>query len=240
MGGFMNFFYAIKDGAFGIDGSIAYIINFVKNMWASEAVATVKDWFFGLIAPIWVAVPFILLGFYVLLALAGKRLFGILRFLTFFVVGVLLGTYLLSPLVAKVIPQIPPFITGILTGIVAAVLSKILYIVALIVAVGYPVYTACITGTVIPAVTVYAMGNVWISLAAAAVAVLLVLLLKKFVEMLGTSMLGGLGIAFVVRGWYDFTTLELFGGKTWIPMLIVTSLVGLIGFIVQFRTRRRF
>lgn len=237
---FMNFFNAVKDGVYGVGGSVAYIINFIKNMWASEPVSAVKDWFFGLIAPIWVAVPFILLAFYVLIALAGKRMYGVLRFLAFFLAGFLLGTYLLSPLVAKIIPQVPAFVTGILTGIIAAVLSKILYIIVMVVVAAYPVYTACISGTVIPVLTRYSAGNIWISLIAAAVAVLIVILLLKYVEMLGTAMLGGLGIAYVVKGWYDFTALELFGGKAWIPLLIVSGVVGIIGFIVQFRTRRRF
>lgn len=237
---FTDFFNSVKDGAFGVEGSYTYIVDFIKKMWSSETVSVIKDWFFGLIAPISAAIPFILLGCYIVIALAGKRIYGVLRFLTFFVAGVLLGTYLLSPLVAKIVPQIPPALIGVVTGVVAGVLSKLLYILVIAVVAAYPVYTVCISGTVIPALTGLCKGNVVVSLICAAVALLIVILLLKYIEMLGTAMLAGLGIGYVVKGWYDFTALELFGGKAWIPMLIISSVVGIIGFVVQFRTRRRF
>ena len=237
---FSQFFSGIKDGVFGIGGSFTYIANFIKEMWASEPVVTIKNWFMGIISPFSLFLPFILLGLYIIIALTGKRMFGVLRFTAFFVAGLFLGAYLLSPFVTKIIPQIPPVLVGVVTGIVSAVLSKLIYILAVVLASGYPVYTACITGTVIPALTGFCKGKAVLSLVVAVIAAVIVLIFLKYIEMLGTAMLAGLGIAYVIKGWYDFTAIQSFEGRAWIPYLVISSVVGVIGLVVQFRTRRRF
>ena len=233
-------FELIKDAAYNF-GDIAFLVSeFFNNMMADPHVAVLKDIMWGYISFLEPFLPFILIALYAVLACFGKKIFGILRFLAFFVVGFALGVYLLSPLVLSVIPTLPTWIIGVVVGIIAAVLSKLLYVIALAAAVGYSVYLVCFRGEILSALTSFTAGNYIYSLAVAAVFIVLVFILRKYVEMVGTAMLGGFGIACVVRGFYDYTSLQPFVGIEWLGVLVVTLIFALVGFIVQFRTRSRY
>ena len=98
----------------------------------------------------------------------------------------------------------------------------------------------CFRGEILSALTSFTAGNYIYSLAVAAVFIVLVFILRKYVEMVGTAMLGGFGIACVVRGFYDYTSLQPFVGIEWLGVLVVTLIFALVGFIVQIRTRSRY
>ena len=234
---FVEFFEKVSTASFGFAEIGAMINGFIANLFASEHFAPLWEMLWGYIGFITPYIPFILLAFYAVVALFGKKLFSILRFLAFFVVGFALGVYFLSPLILGVLPAIPTWVIGLVVGIVAAVLSKLLYILTIALAAGYSVYLVCYTA-LIPFLETLTKGNWMISLGVAAVVILLMFLLLKYVEMLGTAVLGGFGIATVVRGFYDFTT--LLPGMEWLAMLIVTAVIALLGFIVQFRMRERY
>lgn len=237
---FADLFEQLKNAAFNF-GDIAYLISeFFANMMADPHVSLLKDIMWGYIAFLEPFIPFILIALYAIVACFGKKIFGILRFLSFFVCGFALGVYLLSPLVLSVIPTLPTWIIGVVVGIIASVMSKLLYVLCLAAVSGYSVYLICFRGDILPSLTSFTAGNAVYSLGIVAIVLLLVFILRKYVEMVGTAMLGGFGIACVVRGLYDYTSLPTFVGREWLGVLVATLIFALIGLIVQIRTRSRY
>jgi hypothetical protein len=173
------------------------------------------------------------------MALFGKKMFSVIRFVLFLGAGFLLGVHLLAPIILPVIEMLPPWLIGVVVGIVAAVLSKFLYYVVFAVAIGYSMYVLSFR-TILDGVMTVEGGKHWGALLIAAVVVVLALLLRKYIEMLGTSLLAGWGLAETIRVWWDFTELEFFGGVEWIGVVAVCALVGVIGFIIQFKSRERY
>jgi hypothetical protein len=235
----MEFVEVVKNATYGFAQIGELVSAFVTDLLANPHVALLVEIMWGYISFLAPYIPLILLAFYLVVALFGKRLFNILRFLAFFVVGFALGIYYLSPLVLGILPTVPTWVIGVVSGVVSAVLSKLLYVVALAIVAGYSVYIICYQA-LIPGLGSLTGGNWIISLACAAVIVLVVFLLRQYVEMLGTAMLGGFGIATVVRGWYDYTTVSVFVGLEWLGVLLFTVIVAIVCFAVQFKHRERY
>ena len=240
MNAFVDFFVNLKDAKWGLTA----IIDYIKGVF--EAVKSNADisslWEKGLsaldvIAPYFV---YILLALCLVEAFFGKKLLTLQKFLAFFVIGFACGVNYLSPLVDKVF-IIPSWITGIVVGIVAAVLCKILYIVVVAVVAGYGTYLVCVTGDLVPAVTNFTKSNWLYSLIAAAVVLLLVFLLLKYLEMLGTAFLGGWGAVICLNTAINFMQWSWLGGTVGVIVFwALTGIVTLIGLSVQWKTRRRF
>lgn len=232
-----EFFIAVKDAAFGFQEIISAIVNFYNNLFADYNISQLVGgmmWHLRIFLPY---IPIVLIILYGVVALVGKRIFGFIRCTAFIIAGFLVGIYSLSPLILEVMPFLPTWVIGMVTGIVAGVLSKALYYASLVIIPGYSAYV----------LLVHELGafgaspsSAWvIGLIAAAIAVTAVLLLRRYVEMIGTSMLGGYGIACIIRGWFDYTA-TLFVGIEWLGVLIVTLIFAVIGFIVQWKTRERY
>ncbi|MBQ7363484.1 MAG: hypothetical protein IJW48_03420 [Clostridia bacterium] len=236
---FSEFFEAVKNATFGFQEIITAIVDFYNNLFLdfniSQLVSGMR-WHLRYVEP---AIPFILIILFGVIALTGKRIFGFIRCTAFVIAGFLIGIYTLSPIILEVMPSLPTWVIGAVTGVVAGVLSKILYYVALVAVSGYSTYILCMRG-IIPGVATFTEGNWVVGLICAAVVIVAVLILLKYIEMSGTAMLGGYGIACIIRGWYDYTSLTPFVGREWLGVLIVTLIFAVIGFIVQWRTRERY
>lgn len=231
----MTFFNSIKDAAYSFTDIFAFFAGLWQEVMTSEGVSGILSIVDTALAAILPFLPFIYLALGVVVLFFGQRLLGVLRFLAVFFVGFVAGVYYLAPIITF-IPNLPPWVVGLVVGIVAAVLSKLVYFLAYIVCAFYSVYLVCMTGLVVPEIA----GNYIVALIVAGIALILALLLKKIIERVGTAFLGGYAIASVVKGWYDFTSLEVFAGYEWLVMLSATLLLTLIGFIVQQKTRRRY
>lgn len=214
----------------------AFFMTFITD----PGVLGLWDGFASAIGVVLPYMPFILLAFYLVVTFFGKKLFSLLRFLTFFVAGYALGVLLLAPQVLAMMPAIPDWAIGVAAGLIAAILSKFLYFITIVVAVGYSVYMAIFQGLIFPEVMSFATGNALISLGFAAVAVILVLVLRKYIEMLATATLGAWGIATLIPTWWNYNELEFLVGQEWLGTLIVTAVIALVGFVVQFKTRSRY
>ena len=236
---FADLFAKISTASFSFGDIGTAVRDFFATMLAEEHFGRLLGIMNGYLESVAAYIPFVLLALYALLVLFGKKLFPLVRFLAFFSVGFALGVYFLSGLVLGMIPTMPTWVIGVVIGIVAGVLSKLLYILAYIAAGAYSVYFVCYTA-LIPALEGVTGGNMTTSVVVAGVAVILLLVLRKYVEMLGTAMLGGFGIATVVRTWYDFTTISVFVGREWLGMLAATLVIALVGFVIQFKTRTRY
>lgn len=222
-------------GGFAFPDMYNAVVGFLSDMWANTHIQNLWGAVWDFVSHLGAAIPFILLGLWLVVTFLGKRLFSVLRFTAFFVTGFALGVYLLSPLVLNVIPVMPTWVIGVVTGVVAAVLSKLLYILLYALVPGYAVYTVFCGGYILPLT-----GNYVVALLVALVLVVGLFLLRKYVEMLGISLLGGYGVACVVRGLHDYTSWPAFVGREWLGVLIFTVIVGTVGFIVQYKTRDRY
>ncbi|MBQ9085330.1 MAG: hypothetical protein IJY24_06720 [Clostridia bacterium] len=230
-----SFFDNVVNARFGFDVIYSGIIGLIENIKTNTNILAWWNatWEFLSIIGIWI---FIALGLISLIvALFGKKMFSVLRFTAFFVAGFICGVYWLSPLVLPVIPTLPTWVIGLVGGVVSGVLSKLLYILFYAIAAGYSVYIVFCGGMIVPLT-----GNFVVALIAAVAAIVLAFLLRKYIEMAGTAMLGGFGAATVIRYFYDFTTWELFVGREWLGMLLFTLIIAIAGFFVQFKTRERF
>jgi hypothetical protein len=236
---FMQFVEAVKTVTYGFEEIVCIVKNFYNNFWLDFNISELMSGMMWHLRYIEAALPVVFLLLSCVVALAGKRMFGLLRFLAFFAVGGLIGVYTLSPLILGVMPTLPTWVIGIVAGVVAGVLSKILYFIVLVTVSGYSTYIICYRG-MIPGVSAFTKENWIIGLVVAIVAIILVIVLLKYIEMLGTAMLGGFGIATVVRSWYDYTALEMFVGREWLAVLTFTLVIAILGLLVQFKTRKRY
>ncbi len=235
----MSVFYTVIDAGLSFSELISVVSAFVLGVFADPNIVAIKDLIYTTLDPIMLYVPFVFLAIYIIMAIFGKKLFSLIRFIIFFGAGFLLGIHLLAPIILPVFEILPPWLIGVVVGVVAAVLSKFLYYIVFAVAVGYPMYVLSFR-TILEGVMTVEGGKHWVALLIAAVVVVVAFLLRKYIEMLGTSLLAGWGLAETVRVWWDFTDLEMFGGIEWIGVVAVSALVGIIGFIIQFKTRERY
>ncbi len=237
--------------------SISTIFENIKNgtfKWSSftELYTSQSDAFKAEadIAPIWdkitgwleVVAPYmayILLAVGLIVALFGKKLLPIAKFLGFFLIGFGAGVLYLSPVVDKVW-AIPSWIVGLVIGVIAAVFCKIFYYLLVALVSGYAMYSVCYTAGVLPAVTKFTEGNLLYSLIAAAVVILIVLLLLKWVEMLGTAFLGGYLFTVSLNTAVNFMGLDFIQNFKTIVFWVIVGIVALVGFIVQVKTRKRY
>ncbi len=215
--------------------------EFWKTVVSAPEIVAINDLLLGLIEPVFAFLPYIIMALYLVLALAGKRLFGIIRFLAFFFGGFVFGMYLLAPLVSGFLPVIPGFVTGLVAGLILAVLSKFLYFILIVAAPAGLVYLISYNGLIAP-IAEFTQGNLIIAIVAAVVVAILVIVLLKYIEMLGTAFLGGWGIAGIAIGLIDDAGVALpaFLSDPLVFMLVVAGVITLIGFAVQVKTRKKY
>ena len=183
--------------------------------------------------------PLVILLLSLVETFAGKRLLGFQKFALCFVLGFEYGVLYVSTLLDSVV-VIDHWIAGLVVGILAALLSKLVYFLAYVGVIGYSVYFIAYTGTFLPPeVSGFTVGNMVNSLVAAAVVVVLALLLRKWIEMIGTSALGAWGVFKCVEWLVDFNTIEAIAQNYDMIMYITMGVLGLIGLIVQIKTRKR-
>lgn len=233
--GFIEFFDPIVKGSYSFAEIWDNITIFLTDMWENIHIQNLWGAIWNFISPLEVEIPFIILGVWLLVTFLGKRLFSVLRFSFFFISGFALGVYLVAPFVLEWMPLLPTWTVGAVTGLVAAVLSKLLYIVLYAVIPGYAAYLFVCGGFIVPLT-----GNYIVALLVALVAVVLLFIFRSYVETAGIALLGGYGVACVVRGLYDYTSWPMFAGMEWLGVLILTVLIGGIGFFVQYKSRERY
>ena len=174
------------------------------------------------------------------LALFGRKMMGLVRFVGFFVAGFMLGADLLTPLLPTDV-EIPAWIIGLVLALIAGVLSKFLYTVLYTAAAGYATYIVAYHGFYLNLDSSYSDMRATVGLIAALIAIIIALVLKKYIEMIGTAVLGSwIAVILVSNYIYDFTALKVFEGSEHLAIIIPTAVIALIGAAVQIKTRRRY
>lgn len=235
---FLSLWYSLSGAEFTVTDILVGITTLFTYVFADANIIMVNEYLYSLVE---VAVPYLPIGYIVLaliLAFFGKRIYALPRFLAFFFVGFLLGTYFLAPIISPIIPQLPAWVIGVVIATIVSVLSKFLYYVIYTVAVAYPVYS--LSFSLIPLDGLTIEGKCWIAFGISVVVTVIALLLRKFIEMAGTAALGGYIVAESIRFYFDYTTLDFLSGIEWVGILVITLVIALIGFIVQVKTRERY
>ena len=63
----------------------------------------------------------------------------------------------------------------------------------------------------------------------------------RYVEMMGTATLGAYLVYFTIDSMlFDFDSLEFLGTTPWVAPFIITFVIALPAFMVQFKTRKRY
>lgn len=230
----------MKEASFTPDEFVGFVKDFVWGMRLDSEL-------FGIWEKIWSAIdfmapviPFILLALSVVIGLFGKRIWSVLRFITYLFVGFILGTHLLGPAVSSVLPSVPAWAVGLIVGALAAVLSKVLHWIFLAASVEYSVYYFLCGAHILRFITEYTKGQYVISLIIATGFVVLTFFFLKYVEMAITSFAGGVGVALVIGHWVDYTSIAAFAERPYLPMLLTATLLAAGGMIFQIRTRKRY
>lgn len=237
---FSEFFMCVKEARFGFRYIWEAIVSLYYDITVNSDISVIWDSMMRSIEPIYKLVMTLLVVGCVVIALFGKKMIGLLKFVFFFIIGFALGTHLLTPVISEAV-AIPGWIVGVVVALVAAVLYRFLYIALYTVIAGYGMYILAYHGFYLQGESVYTTGKAVACLIAATIAVAVVLIFKKYIEMLGTAVLGGWLASWVFANYiYNFTFFSIFGGITWVAILVPAIIIAGLGFVVQVKTRRRY
>ena len=217
------------------------LITSLYNLVIGDAnVLEIWNSFTSFAASFWSVVPYVIMSLGLIILLFGKKLGGIVKFLGFFVIGFFLGVYFLVPVIPPEVP-IPGWVVGIVVGIIAAVMSKFIFVISYSILVLYSVYRFCYHGCFLDFQTDFSTGKSLTALVVAAIILIVSLVFFRYVEMILFASFGawlitaGFGIAFI-----DLAAIPKLGANSWILEVSIIGILTLLGFIFQFKTRRRY
>lgn len=237
---FSEFLTCVKEARFSFRYIWEAIVSLYYDITANPDISVIWNSLMENIQSIYRLVMTLLIVGCVVIALFGRKMIGFLKFVFFFIIGFALGTHILTPVLAETI-EIPGWIVGIVVALVAAVLYRFLYIVLYTAIAGYGMYILAYHGFYLQGEAVYTGGKAVACLIAAAVAIVFVLIFKKYIEMIGTAVLGGWLASWIFANFvYNFTVFPIFSGITWVAILVPAAIIALIGSVVQIKTRRRY
>ncbi len=237
-----NFFTSAINGQYDFKITGDFFNWFFHDMAQNASISGLWQYVMNAISGFAAFVPYVLLLLSLVEVFFGKKLLGLQKFLVAAAIGYCVGVTYVHGLIAPIFPTLPDYISGAVIALVAAVLSKFIYVITYIVAAGYAGYLLAYVPTYIPFLKGITHENILFSAIVAVVFIILALLLRKHIEMFGTAALGGFFISkIVISGFkFNYVELELFGTFGWLVELIAILLIGLIGFIVQYKTRSRY
>lgn len=230
------FFKDFKAGKFDFN----YLFDEIRGF-RSDVIGDADMGFFrSFIGSLDTVLPFIMMAVMLIFAFFGKKILPLCKFIFFFAFGFALGVVCISPLIDKIV-DIPSWISGLILAILAAILYRFLYVVLYALVAFYSVFTVCDMGFGEMLSSLGEDISFYIYVAVAVVAVILAFVLRKYVEMLGTAALAGFAISkLFVSNVYNFENIGFIADNSWIPILVISVVIALPGFIVQFKTRKRY
>ncbi len=237
---FAEFFKAVKTAEFDFAAIRDYIVSVYYEMTVNPDISEIWNGIMSLIAPIFKFVMIAVVVGCLLIAFFGKKIKGFLTFVGFFVLGFTAGIYFLTPIIPETV-TIPGWLVGLVVAIVAAVIHRFLYYFVYALAVGYSVYIITFNGFYISSIASYTMGKALVCLFVSLICVIIAFAVRKYIEMVGTAALGAyLATVVFIKNIYDFSALPIFASAPWVAILIPTAVIGILGAIVQIKTRRRY
>ncbi len=237
---FSEFLVCLREAKFTFGVIWDYIVSLYYAVTENPSVSVVWNGIMDGFRPVSIMFMLVIVAVCLVVALFGQKLLPILKFCAFFVAGFALGTHLLSPLLPPEV-NIPDWIVGIVVALIAAVLSRFLYIILYVTVVGYGTYVLAYYGFYLQLDAMYSNSRMVVCIIASLVAIVLSLVFRKYIQMVGTAVLGAWCATWVFANYvYNFTAWSLFGGNAWVGILVGTVIISLLGTFVQFKTRRRY
>ena len=207
-----------------LEGLYGQVSSHLDNLWG-----IVKTFIDGVLPPAIFAIVLAVLS--VVQLFWGKKLLGFQKFLAAFTVGYAVGAAFVTPMLAGVL-AIDPMIVGLAVGVLGALLRKPIYFLAYVLCAGYPAYLFAMLSI--------APGAMPVGLAVGVAAIVLALLLRKLIETLGLSLLGAYCLYLSVDAIMAGGLVAMLGELEPTISLVIVAVVGLIGFIAQWKNRRRY
>ena len=229
----MGLIEKILAGKFDFAAMGEFIESLKTRFGAHADVKSIWDMIMGVIDSLAGILPIILIVLGLVEVFFGKKLMPLQKFLFVTVVGLVGGVLYIAPVINGFF-ALNALIVGAVIALVGAILNKFCYLVFYVALFGCIGYTYAFSGA-IPVIGSMFAGNLVMSAVVAAVLVVLTLILRKYVEMAGTAYLGALLITTnVIENFFDYTAFGEIVGT------IVIVAITLVGFIVQFKTRKRY
>lgn len=229
-----DFFTSILNGTFDFNGLVGFFGGLLDNAKANEGIMGIWDGFMGAVSGF---LPILLIALGALELLYGKKFLGLQKFIMSAAVGYCVGVLAIAPLINEMFP-LSEMICGVVVALVAAVLCKQVYAIALFGGAGIFAYVACFAGGLLP-FELPTIGNQVLSFAGAGIVIFLVLILRKNLERLGTAFLGSYMItSAIINNFFNYPALA--AGNEDLVNTIVLVVIALLGFVFQYKRRRRY
>lgn len=237
---FSEFLVCVKEARFTFDVIWQWITSIFKAITENPDVQAVWNALASLIAPIYTSFIVIAIICCLLSVFFGRKIIGVIKFFVFFVLGFFLATHFLAPVLPSGM-HIPPWLIGLVVALIAAILSKFIYTLFYLIFFSYGTYAMIFFVLLLNPAETYTDTKAIVCLVISIVVTILALVFRKYIEMLATSVLGSwAAVTLFVGNIYDFSAWQMFGGRAWVAILVVTAILSLLGFIVQVATRRRY
>lgn len=208
------------------------IINSVMN---EPSIAPFFASYEEFVANLGILYPIILIGLCLAVGIYGRRNSGLLRVVLLFAVGFVASVYWISPIVQNLVPAIPGYVVGLAFGIFAAVISRMIYDFVYIGCIGFDTFNICFNALFIVELTTLTKGNMALCVGIAVIAVIIALLLRKYLEMILTAGIGGIGVAYFFKMVFDYTAYVNLDAGT--AVLVVGAVLAIPMFIYQYYNR---
>ena len=184
----------------------------------------------------WFAV--LALGIGALFIFYGKKWLGLIQFASCGGIGFVLGL-VLNPLLVGTLSMLEgkAWITASLCALILAVLNKLIFGLIFFGGPALLMFLICYFGAIIP-FDIPSMGNLPVCLAIAAFTSLLMFLLRRDVARVVTAVIGGFIINLGVKCLYDYTA--SIPKYAMLVDLCVVALLAILGFVYQYKRRRRY
>lgn len=206
---------------------------------ADPSIAPTVEFIEEFIEPIGMFIGVALIALLLGLGFFGQRIFGFVRWLLVFIVGFFAGAGFLAPVLQIFAPALKASVVGVAAGLILAVLSRFIYNVVFVAVIGFDAFNICFNALFFPGLVNLTKGNLPTSIAVALVLVVIALMLRKYLEMIITSGIAGIAIAFAVKSYiFDYTTFVPL--ESTVTALILGGILAVVMLIYQYRNRIRF
>ncbi len=176
-------------------------------------------------------------------AFAGKRLLGVQKAIASFILGFLAGAVYIHPILAEFTEQffvLDRLLVGVIVGVIMALICRAIYFCAYVGVFGYFAYFIMINGVLFE----FTKGSKLIAAIVAAGVIALILIFRKVVEIASTSLLGAwftlMTVDYAVTVFTDGTQLSDVMYESLYVQIAIFAFIAITGFLVQYRTRRRW
>ncbi len=239
-GSWNDFWNAWADGCLDFAEFWHWLSNLYYAITQTPDIKAIWSSIMSVLSPIYVIVPYVVLALCLCLAFFGQKIMPVVKFIAFFVLGFVLGVYYLPPVLSGVI-NVPGWLCGVILALVVSVVYHFLYVGIVAVVVTYCAYTVCYMGFNFTSSSTVNVVLVILSVCIAIMATVVAFFFLKYIEMGVTAVVGAYLFTFYFRTMlFDYKSLPTFASAPWVAAFILTILISIPAFIVQFRMRKRY